>query len=243
MRIHTKKAEHTDDKEVNVDHLVGPETEKTFAAIARSRARKSVTFVAAPSTAPTLTTLALVLRPSLNFMGYLFQASSTNKLSVLELLKPNAAPHRPICYYMARLLDLDGDFWTLLKGNAWTASATHLALDACLRMCGNLHIKYVTRYEQWPWKLSVLADDASDQTARGLLHAELQQACDDCLDPFAQWVYTSASRDELIGQQGAMRLALKAAFQQCPCTNISSELRLARAQVRRRLNKIHGWDM
>ena len=118
-------------------------------------------------------------------------------MSVLELLKPNAAPHRLLCCYMSRLLNLDREFWVLLKGGAWTSSAAHLAVDACLRMCGNLHITYVTRYWRWTWKLSVLADNASEQTARDSAHTELELS----------------SCEELTGQHGALRLALRAAFQ------------------------------
>ena len=70
-------AECTDEREINVYHLVGHETDKTVAAIARSRARKPVTFLTAPGTPTMLTVLALVLRPALNFMGHPFQDSST----------------------------------------------------------------------------------------------------------------------------------------------------------------------
>jgi hypothetical protein len=228
-----------------MDELVGPGSDETYRAVMKSRLQKSVRLLSDPSTIAKLSAFAIVLQPCNMFMGYLFRSGKlTSQHSILEIADVQTSPITKLLeFYWGKMCNLDDDYWLVLRpADGWTQETLQHAINTTLTMFGSLHMRLIRIFEFWPLCLWRLAKPGMSVASRmEFLRTQFRPAQVCCLDSFSRFVKESAAcDDDLVLPDGVWRRKLQAAFERCPCTNILSEDRFARARHHQSASRHHG---
>lgn len=199
-------------------------------------------FVHNPGTDLKLAALTILMRPSLELMGSFFEESrwNTEQRGLLPFLGSSSPALAAVKAYVNLLNDEEHADWKALVGlraTGWSAEKRCLAFETCLMLALNIWRRCVYSFVHFPWRLGQLVgDDLSRQAKLGLIvsaQARVQSESFCCVDKdFTMPFIKSLERAEhAIADGHPDCLFLRDAFKTCPCCNIATEDRFARANV------------
>jgi len=170
------------------------------------------------------------MRPVLTFMGFLFkEEGSSSSQSICSLI----GPANPLCqmleFVFNRLHNLQDGFWALLTYKGWNVFRLQIVLDTFLAIAAACFWRVKCTLDRYPWLLWLIVDPARPLGARRTSAEKFRAACDECLDPYFSLVVRQTwGVDALLDDTTDACCIVRESFEQCPASNIMSELRFAR---------------
>ena len=163
--------------------LVEQGEDDTVRQINVSRNRRINRWLQLPETRMRLCALVLVVLAVFDVMSRVFMDGSLNAgPRMLAFIDDDGPPLQLIRYYLARLNDLDGSHWVLLRAaDGWTPRKLQMVTTMTLMLVGHLQLRLVTPFLMWPWPLRKTIGDRALTDGVGVI-AALAHTCDDCLD-------------------------------------------------------------
>ena len=136
------------DRDDPVLDLLAPAGEEILSGLNKVRAGKVMRWAWHPKTQAELAVVCISLRAVLSFMGFLFkQEAESAQHSITVLLKNPSECHRVVNFLIARLLNIDGDFWLVYRFGGLDEWKLQLALDVVLRLAASLSYRLIYCFE------------------------------------------------------------------------------------------------
>lgn len=198
-----------------------------------ARYKKLETFLTTPSTTVFLACQAIVCKPALELMGHFFTSIANGENTITPFLHPSTSPAWAAIRRLVGLLGSGDDHWAPVRGSAWTSETLGLAATLCFSMIGNLFMRCVVPFMEWPWLCGHLLSPAVTDEDKATLQDwmwGLSSCCVSQTDGFTLEFVRSCETKDAIMLDSNLQF-LRDAFRLTPCCTVDLEDNFARMRV------------
>ena len=165
---------------------LAPSTEATERKKKIGRLNKTLNWLKDPLTHPRLVLAATCMKAALSLLMTFFERARMGLQSgLLDFVSETTSPaHKVIHIFLLLLQDPEHSGWLPLIGTAgWTPNLLHAASIMMLTFIGNIWLRLVEPFEEWPLKLGVLVHPDSSPEEKDIVCNAFYESHDCCYTP------------------------------------------------------------